>query len=319
MLVQKVGTKEVYAMKVIKKSMVHQRNQMQHTKQERDIMGKVYCPFIVEMHYAFQSPEKLYIVMDFQNGGELFYWLAKEMTFNEERIKFYMAELVLALEYLHGLGIIYRDLKPENVLLGSDGHLKITDFGLSKPGVFDQDGGKAFTFCGTAEYLAPEIIMGQGHSTEADWWSLGIISYEMAVGRAPFEGENKILVMRSIAEEKIDYQPLKKRSHDFQHLIRRLLVHNPKSRLGFNSANEIKTHPFFADIDWIKLSKKELHPPFIPKVRSTIDTCNIDEQFLNEMPVDSPANLQYEPVHFDQFTYARDKVIILKMDDELTE
>ena len=136
-------------------------------------MEKVNSPYIVALHYAFQNPDRLYFIMDFCNGGELFYHLRKEIRFSEKRTKFYAAEITLALEALHKAGIIYRDLKPENVLLDQDGHIKITDFGLSKQGL-EKVGKKAFTFCGTPEYLAPEIIKRTGHEKSVDWWSLVI-------------------------------------------------------------------------------------------------------------------------------------------------
>lgn len=134
------------------------------------ILEKLNHPFIVKLHYAFQTPEKLYFVIDFLNGGELFWHLRKEHRFSEDRTRFYAAEIVLALECLHKNGVIYRDLKPENVLLDKDGHIKLTDFGLSKTGISGDN--MSYTFCGTPEYLAPEIVKGSGHNKAVDWWSL---------------------------------------------------------------------------------------------------------------------------------------------------
>jgi len=156
-MVRKKDTNKTYAMKVLRKEQIAQRNLRVKTKAERDILERVKCPFIVDLHFAFQTEDKLYFIMDFLNGGELFYHLRRDRHFSESRTRFYAAELIVAIETLHKEGIIYRDLKPENIILDCDGHLKITDFGLSKQGVH-KEGEKTYSFCGTPEYLAPEII-----------------------------------------------------------------------------------------------------------------------------------------------------------------
>jgi serine/threonine protein kinase len=183
---QSLEKPQYFAMKVLKKSNLIQRNQLDHTKTERDILQNVHNPFLMRMHYAFQTEDKLYMVMDFLNGGELFFHLRKEQTFKEDRIRFYAAEIILGLEALHQHDIIYRDLKPENILLDEDGHIRLTDFGLSKQGINYLNNDQTTTICGTPEYLAPEIVIGEGHGRAVDWWSLGILIYEMLVGRPPF-------------------------------------------------------------------------------------------------------------------------------------
>ena len=178
-LVRKKDDNKYFAMKTLKKDQIIRKNQKENTKgkvhkvthiAERMILEKISHPFIVKLHYAFQTPEKLYFVIDFLNGGELFYHLRREGRFTEERTRFYSAEIILALECLHKNGIIYRDLKPENVLLDSEGHVKLTDFGLSKIGVSGEN--MSYTFCGTPEYLAPEVVRGSGHNKCVDYWSL---------------------------------------------------------------------------------------------------------------------------------------------------
>ena len=169
-LVQKKDSLEYFAMKTLKKDVILRRNQKINTQAERIILEKIRHPFIVRLHYAFQTPEKLYFVIDFLNGGELFYHLRREQRFSEDRTRFYAAEILLALECLHKNGVIYRDLKPENVLLDSEGHVKLTDFGLSK--IREKNDELTYTFCGTPEYLAPEIIKNEGYSKEVDFWAL---------------------------------------------------------------------------------------------------------------------------------------------------
>ena len=199
---------QYYAMKVLKKVTLIDRNQLDHTKTERDILQNVHNPFLMKMHYAFQTEDKLYMVMDFLNGGELFFHLRKEQSFDEERIRFYAAEIILGLEALHKAGIVYRDLKPENILLDEEGHIRLTDFGLSKQGIFKLNKDQTTTICGTPEYLAPEIVIGEGHGKAVDWWSLGILMFEMFVGRPPFQNPNKMQLLYTIATRKIDYAPI---------------------------------------------------------------------------------------------------------------
>eukprot|EP00347_Sterkiella_histriomuscorum_P012596 403367961 len=312
-LVKKKMSGEIFAMKVLRKNDVLKRNQIEHTKSERQILQQITSPFLVNMHYAFQTEEKLYMVMDFLNGGELFYHLNKEKKFNEERIQFHVAEIILALETLHSAGIIYRDLKPENILLDSEGHVRLTDFGLSKQGIFKNSDNMAFTICGTPEYLAPEIIRGEGHGCAVDWWSLGALIYEMHTGKPPFQNMNKMQLLYTIATKKIDFSKIENASPELQNLIRRLLHRNPLKRLGggLEDSKELMRHPFFNGIDWDAMNRKQVNPVFIPQTTDDNDTCNIHQQFLNERPVDSPCQnrlteSQRAKMYFDQFTYTKD-------------
>ncbi|CDW73224.1 protein kinase 2 [Stylonychia lemnae] len=313
-LVKKRKSGQLFAMKVLKKHDVLKRNQIEHTKAERQILQHVTSPFLVNMHYAFQTEEKLYMVMDFMNGGELFYHLNKERTFNEDRIRYHVAEIVLAVESLHKAGIIYRDLKPENILLDSEGHVRLTDFGLSKQGIFRDQENQAFTICGTPEYLAPEIIRGEGHGPAVDWWSLGALVFEMYTSRPPFQNMNKMQLLYTIATKKIDFSDIENASADFQNLVKRLLQRNPEKRIGGGEqdADEIKRHPFFNGLDWDAMSRKEVAVVFKPETSDSKDTRNIHSQFLNERAVDSPCQTRFTESQraklvFDQFTYTKDQ------------
>ncbi|KAE9553376.1 hypothetical protein FO519_003439 [Halicephalobus sp. NKZ332] len=288
-LVRKIKGRDagkLYAMKVLKKATLKVRDRIR-TKMERNILAQISHPFIVKLHYAFQTEGKLYLVLDFLRGGDLFTRLSKEVMFTEEDVKFYLAELTLALEHLHSLGIVYRDLKPENILLDSDGHINITDFGLSKESI-DNDG-KTYSFCGTVEYMAPEVVNRQGHSTAADWWSLGILMYEMLTGHLPFQGDNRRDTMNQILKAKLRMPNFL--TPEAQSLLRALFKRNPQNRLGAGpeGVEQIKRHPFFSTINWTRLLARELPPPFKPAISSNDDTIYFDSEFTKKTPRDSPA------------------------------
>ncbi|GFO28242.1 ribosomal protein s6 kinase [Plakobranchus ocellatus] len=275
----------LYAMKVLKKATLKVRDR-QRTKMERDILADVNHPFIVRLHYAFQTEGKLYLILEFLRGGDLFTRLSKEVMFTEEDVKFYLAELALALDHLHDLGIIYRDLKPENILLDTEGHIKLTDFGLSKESIFEEN--KTYSFCGTVEYMAPEVVNRKGHGTPADWWSYGVLMFEMLTGALPFQGANRKETMTQILKAKLGMPPFL--SPEAQSLLRALFKRNPVNRLGSgpNGINEMKMHPFFSTINFAKLLKRELQPPFKPAVVQTDDVFYFDKEFTSKTPKDSP-------------------------------
>ncbi|EDL22984.1 ribosomal protein S6 kinase alpha-2 [Mus musculus] len=276
---------QLYAMKVLKKATLKVRDRVR-SKMERDILAEVNHPFIVKLHYAFQTEGKLYLILDFLRGGDLFTRLSKEVMFTEEDVKFYLAELALALDHLHGLGIIYRDLKPENILLDEEGHIKITDFGLSKEAT-DHDK-RAYSFCGTIEYMAPEVVNRRGHTQSADWWSFGVLMFEMLTGSLPFQGKDRKETMALILKAKLGMPQFL--SAEAQSLLRALFKRNPCNRLGagVDGVEEIKRHPFFVTIDWNKLYRKEIKPPFKPAVGRPEDTFHFDPEFTARTPTDSP-------------------------------
>uniref|UniRef100_A0A671Q178 non-specific serine/threonine protein kinase n=1 Tax=Sinocyclocheilus anshuiensis TaxID=1608454 RepID=A0A671Q178_9TELE len=287
-LVRKIkgsDTGQLYAMKVLKKATLKVRDRVR-SKMERDILAEVNHPFIVKLHYAFQTEGKLYLILDFLRGGDLFTRLSKEVMFTEEDVKFYLAELALALDHLHSLGIIYRDLKPENILLDEEGHIKITDFGLSKEAI-DHDK-RAYSFCGTIEYMAPEVVNRRGHTQSADWWSFGVLMFEMLTGSLPFQGKDRKETMALILKAKLGMPQFL--SPEVQSLLRALFKRNPSNRLGagLDGVEEIKRHIFFATIHWNKLYRREIKPPFKPAVGRPEDTFHFDPEFTSRTPTDSP-------------------------------
>merc|ERR1719251_721639 len=264
MQVRKNDDGKIYALKVLKKKELVKRKQVVHTQTERRVLAGVDNPFIVSLRYSFQSDAKLYMVLDFFYGGELFFHLKNEGRFSQKRSKFYSGEICLALKCLHSAGIIYRDLKPENVLLDSDGHIKITDFGLSKDSL--KGDMITHTFCGTPEYLAPEVLQQQGHGKAVDWWSFGTLLYEMMTGLPPFYNQNL-----NVMYEKILHAPIpmpKYLSKEARSLFLGLLERDPRRRLGSSKedASEIKEHVFFKGLDWIMLLAKQIEPPHKPRV-----------------------------------------------------
>uniref|UniRef100_A0A8C9TPN5 Ribosomal protein S6 kinase n=1 Tax=Scleropages formosus TaxID=113540 RepID=A0A8C9TPN5_SCLFO len=264
---------QLYAMKVLKKATLKVRDRVR-TKMERDILVEVNHPFIVKLHYAFQTEGKLYLILDFLRGGDLFTRLSKEVMFTEEDVKFYLAELALALDHLHSLGIIYRDLKPENILLDEDGHIKLTDFGLSKESIDHEN--KAYSFCGTVEYMAPEVVNRRGHTHSADWWSYGVLMVRTIL---PMSTKTRCFCLAKLGMPQF-------LSLEAQSLLRNLFKRNPANRL--DGVEEIKRHQFFSSIDWNKLFRREIHPPFKPATARPDDTFYFDPEFTAKTPKDSP-------------------------------
>ena len=264
MQVRKRDTTRIYALKTIRKAHIISRSEVAHTLAERSVLAQINNPFIVPLKFSFQSPEKLYFVLAFVNGGELFHHLQKETRFDVNRSRFYTAELLCALECLHGFNVIYRDLKPENILLDYQGHIALCDFGLCKLDMKDED--HTNTFCGTPEYLAPELLLGKGYNKTVDWWTLGVLLYEMLTGLPPFYDENTNEMYRKILSEPLHFNDVVPPAA--KDILTKLLDRDPEKRLGANGSAEIKAHPFFHAIDWRKLLQRKYEPTFKPYVVS---------------------------------------------------
>ena len=306
LLVKHKVSDKLYAMKVLSKEVVIRRNDVEHAKAERRILQKIRHPFIVQLHYAFQTGDKLYMVMDYVPGGDLYFHLRQHKRFPEELVRLWMAQLVLAIEYLHRLGIVYRDLKPENILLDPDGHLRMTDFGLSKI----QDGdGPLHTFCGTPYYVAPEMLSKRRQYTKSvDWWSLGILCHELLVGQPPFYSNNMTRVYEKIVHSEIKFPPSV--PAPAQGLIMALLQRDPSKRLGAGptGAAEVKAHPYFDTLDFHEVLQKRIEMPYKPSIESATSTANFDSYFTNQRPADStsatPAPAKGEANPFQDFSFA---------------
>ncbi|KAF9110208.1 serine/threonine protein kinase psk1 [Mortierella sp. AM989] len=296
-LVRHIATNALYAMKVLKKAsiIVHAKD-TECTMSERKILEAIRHPFIVKLHYAFQTDHRLYLILEYASGGELFTHLATERMFSEENTAFYAAQLVLALEHLHSLGIIYRDLKPENIMLNAHGDIVLTDFGLSKVPLENSDG-RTNTVCGTIEYMAPEVISERMHyDRTVDWWSLGIVIHDMLTGSPPFIANNRKKTMDAILNKKLNLPYYL--SSDAKDLLTKLLKRTPTARLGhgLKGVENIKKHRFFRKIDWKLLALRELEPPIVPFLSDPESVENFNSEFtglpVQESPIFTPDMVQ---------------------------
>ncbi|XP_011506562.1 PREDICTED: ribosomal protein S6 kinase beta-1-like [Ceratosolen solmsi marchali] len=301
----------IFAMKVLHKaSIIRNQKDTAHTKAERNILEAVKHPFIVDLMYAFQTRGKLYLILEYMCGGELFRHLNNEGIFLEDTACFYLCEIILALQHLHLQGIIYRDLKPENILLDADGHIKLTDFGLCKEHI--QEGAVTHTFCGTIEYMAPEILTRSGHGKAVDWWSLGTLMYDMLTGSPPFTSNNRKSTIEKILKGKLNLPQYL--TPDARDLIRKLLKRQVSQRLGSTStdAEQIKGHQFFELIDWNDVISRKLEPPFKPKLASEDDVSQFDKLFTTSSPIDSPPECTLSESAnkvFQGFTYVAPSIL----------
>ncbi|XP_041944714.1 serine/threonine-protein kinase Sgk2-like [Alosa alosa] len=270
-----------YAVKVLQKKVILKKKEQNNIMAERNVLMKsLKHPFLVGLHYSFQTSEKLYFVLDYVNGGELFYHLQREQSFGEPRARFYTAEVASAIGYLHSLNIVYRDLKPENILLDWEGHVVLTDFGLCKEGINPDS--TTSTFCGTPEYLAPEVLKKHPYDRTVDWWGLGSVLYEMIYGLPPFYSSDMTEMYNSILHHPLSLPGGK--SPVVCNLLQGLLQKEPHRRMGaIADFLEVKNHAFFSCINWDDLYHRKIKPPYNPNVRGPADMQHIDPEFTKEM------------------------------------
>ena len=281
-LVKNKSNQKIYSMKKLNKPFLKRNKQEQHTINERILLSKMNNPFLVKLYCCFQDNEHLYFIMEFIQGGELFFHLHRETRFDDEKTSFYIAELILALDFLHKNKVIYRDIKPENILLDVEGHIKLTDFGLSRMCCSKNE--KVFTICGTPFYIAPEILENKGYNNSVDWWSLGCLMYEMLVGKPLFNFNN---INININEYKKPLQLSAGFSDEAKDLITKLLDLDPKKRIGAgpNGVEDLKKHPYFKKIDWKELENKNVKAPFVPDLNGEMDLKYFDKMFTDEINI----------------------------------
>ncbi|GAM25981.1 hypothetical protein SAMD00019534_091560 [Acytostelium subglobosum LB1] len=306
-LVKKVDTGRLYAMKVVKKEKCLDLNAVQHTFTERELLKKYYHPFIVGLKYSFQTQDSLCMVLEYIGGGELFYHINERETFSEDTARFYIAQIMLAIGFLHEHGVIYRDLKLENLLMDLDGNLCLVDFGLCKEGA--KEGVPTYTMCGSPEYMAPETITGTGYGRSVDWWALGTLLYEMIVGLPPFYSEDPHEMTKLIVAAQLKFPA--GISKNASSLISMLLNRDPTKRLGSGESDveEIKSHPFFRSLNWTKVLNKEIDPPFKPHLNGPLDLSYFDPLCtIHSLPVNPNtynSNLsESDQMAFQGFSYS---------------
>ncbi|KAI4884758.1 hypothetical protein NFI96_012974, partial [Prochilodus magdalenae] len=314
MLARLNSTDHVFAIKVLKKDIILQDDDVECTMTEKRVLSLACShPYLTQLFCCFQNPERLFFVMEFVNGGDLMFHIQKSRKFEENRARFYTAEITSALIFLHSKGIIYRDLKLDNVLLDKDGHCKLADFGMCKEGIFE--GAATGTFCGTPDYIAPEILQEMLYGPSVDWWALGVLLYEMLSGHAPFEAENEDDLFECILNEEIIYASWL--SASAVDILKAFLTKNPSRRLGCvatdGGENAIISHAFFSTIDWDKLNQRELEPPFKPRIKTPEDVNNFDPDFTQEdavlTPIEDPLIPSINQDEFQNFSFTSPELL----------
>ncbi|XP_058979730.1 atypical protein kinase C-like isoform X1 [Musca domestica] len=328
LMVELKKTRRIYAMKVIKKALVTDDEDIDWVQTEKHVFETASNhPFLVGLHSCFQTPSRLFFVIEFVRGGDLMYHMQRQRRLPEEHARFYAAEISLALNFLHEKGIIYRDLKLDNVLLDHEGHIKLTDYGMCKEGI--RPGDTTSTFCGTPNYIAPEILRGEDYGFSVDWWALGVLLYEMLAGRSPFDiagasenpDQNTEDYLFQVILEKTIRIP-RSLSVKAASVLKGFLNKNPADRLGCHRETafmDIKNHPFFKVIDWEMLAYKQVTPPFKPRLDSDRDLANFPPEFTGEAvqltPDDDRVIDNIDQSEFEGFEYVNP--LLMSLEDEV--
>ncbi|XP_029110242.1 protein kinase C epsilon type isoform X3 [Scleropages formosus] len=308
MLAELKGTDEVYAVKVLKKDVILQDDDVDCTLTEKRILALARKhPYLTQLFCCFQTKDRLFFVMEYVNGGDLMFQIQRSRKFDEARSRFYAAEVTSALMFLHQHGVIYRDLKLDNILLDAEGHCKLADFGMCKEGILN--GVTTTTFCGTPDYIAPEILQELEYGPSVDWWALGVLMYEMMAGQPPFEADNEDDLFESILHDDVLYPVWL--SKEAVSILKAFMTKSPNKRLGCVAAQSgeeaIKVHPFFKEIDWQQLEQRKIKPPFKPRIKTKRDVNNFDQDFTREDPVLTPVEeaiiKQINQEEFKGFSY----------------
>uniref|UniRef100_A0A674D074 Protein kinase C n=1 Tax=Salmo trutta TaxID=8032 RepID=A0A674D074_SALTR len=291
MLAELKGSEEVFAVKVLKKDVIQQDDDVDCTLTEKRILALARThPYLCQLYCCFQTRDRLFFVMEYVNGGDLMFQIQRSRKFDEARSRFYAAEVTSALMFLHRNGVIYRDLKLDNILLDAEGHCKLADFGMCKEGIIN--GVTTTTFCGTPDYIAPEILQELEYGPSVDWWALGVLMYEMLAGQPPFEADNEDDLFESILHDDVLYPVWL--SKEAVSILRAFMTKAPAQRLGCvlsqGCDEAIKKHSFFKDIDWTLLEQRRLKPPFKPRIKTKRDVNNFDQDFTREDPVLTPTD-----------------------------
>ncbi|XP_066519529.1 protein kinase C epsilon type isoform X2 [Hoplias malabaricus] len=291
MLAELKGTDEVYAVKVLKKDVILQDDDVDCTLTEKRILALARKhPYLTQLFCCFQTKDRLFFVMEYVNGGDLMFQIQRSRKFDENRSRFYAAEVTSALMFLHQHGVIYRDLKLDNILLDAEGHCKLADFGMCKEGILN--GVTTTTFCGTPDYIAPEILQELEYGPSVDWWALGVLMYEMMAGQPPFEADNEDDLFESILHDDVLYPVWL--SKEAVSILKAFMTKSPNKRLGCvvsqGQEDAIKVHPFFREIDWALLEQRKIKPPFKPRIKTKRDVNNFDQDFTREDPVLTPVD-----------------------------
>ncbi|XP_071393393.1 protein kinase C epsilon type isoform X5 [Centroberyx affinis] len=291
MLAELKGSDEVYAVKVLKKDVILQDDDVDCTLTEKRILALARKhPYLTQLFCCFQTKDRLFFVMEYVNGGDLMFQIQRSRKFDEARSRFYAAEVTSALMFLHQHGVIYRDLKLDNILLDAEGHCKLADFGMCKEGILN--GVTTTTFCGTPDYIAPEILQELDYGPSVDWWALGVLMYEMMAGQPPFEADNEDDLFESILHDDVLYPVWL--SKEAVSILKAFMTKSPNKRLGCVMAQgleeAIKLHAFFREIDWTLLEQRKIRPPFKPRIKTKRDVNNFDQDFTREEPVLTPVD-----------------------------